>query len=114
MNEAAFLHQCPPPWKAFPQLTPDGLASHLKQGVTDAWFDQQWRPFWSGLSVEQKNEYLESWRATAEWRDALAFHFDDQSPVDLKADAAESEEYLASRRTPVHRRFGLGRIFGNR
>jgi hypothetical protein len=94
MSELDFLKSCEPPWVVFPAIQPEELSRYLKQGVTEAWFDQQWRPFWSRLPLEQQQKYLDHWHATAEWRKAITFYFGTDPAFDIEADARESEEYL--------------------
>ena len=94
MSDSDFLQECKPPWVVFPEIEPQELSRYLKQGVTEAWFDQQWRPFWLELTPEEKREYLEHWKATEAWREAIAFHFEEEEEFDLEADARESAEYL--------------------
>jgi hypothetical protein len=109
---ANFLRESEPPWVVFPHLVPDELASHLKQGVAEPWFDQVWRPLWSRLSASERAEYLDHWNASPEWREAIRFSFDDQEKVDLVADAAESERELEEfRRARTRPRSFLDRLF---
>jgi len=86
----------PPPWVAFPDIEPAELSRYLKQGATEAWFDQQWRPFWSSLSPDQQRDYLDRWHATTEWREAVAFYFNSDPAFDIEQDGRESEAYLAA------------------
>ena len=99
MSESGFVRACQPPWLVFPDLDPDELSRHLKQGVAEPWFDQQWRPFWSRLSPLQKEQYLDFWTASPDWRAALAFAFDQDGAFDAEADVRESAEYLQQRRS---------------
>jgi hypothetical protein len=97
-NEAeSFLNRCPPPWQEFPAVEPQVLARYLTQGETEWWFDEVWRPFWGALSSEQKELYLEHWKATPEWREAMQV-FEVDPDFDAGADARESEHYLAEMR----------------
>jgi hypothetical protein len=82
MPNSDFLHQCEPPWEVFRQIEPDELSQYLKQGVTEAWFDGLWRPFWSSLSEDERRLYLDFWRASPAWRDAVAFHFQNEDEID--------------------------------
>jgi hypothetical protein len=112
MSESQFLDDCQPPWIVFPRLDPDELSRHLKQGVAEPWFDQNWRPFWSSLSQEQRAEYLDHWHAPQDWRDAVRFFFEEQSKVDPAIDAAESDHYLEEfRRSRTSKRSLLDRLF---
>lgn len=63
----------PPPWVVFPRLRADDLPA--TQGAEEAWFDQIWRPFWSGLTDGMRHDYFEHWQATPDWRDAITFFF---------------------------------------
>lgn len=94
MSRFAFLEQCEPPWVAFRQLQVEELASHLKQGTAEPWFDQKWRPFWASLSSSERRQYLDHWQATPEWREALRFFFEETPDFDAEADLAESEKHL--------------------
>jgi|SRR3954447_12692320 hypothetical protein len=112
MGNPEFVDGCEPPWIAFPRLDPDELSRHLKQGVAEPWFDQKWRPFWSALSETQRLQYLDHWKASAQWRDAIHFFFEESSDVDAQTDAAESERYLEElRRKRGGKRSLLDRIF---
>jgi hypothetical protein len=112
MGIAEFMDGCEPPWIVFPRLDPDELSRHLKQGVTEPWFDQKWRPFWLSLSEAQRVQYLDHWKAPARWRDAINFFFEVPSDADAQADAAESERYLEEfRRGRTDKRSLLDRIF---
>jgi len=93
VTKADFLNASPPPWQVFPEIVPTELEAYLKQGVTEAWFDQHWRPFWGSLTESQRARYLDHWSASPDWREALDIFTADPG-VDLAADAAESEEYL--------------------
>ena len=112
MTDADFLDGSPPPWVVFPEIAPEELAAHLRQGTTEVWFDQYWRPFWASLTESQRAQYLEHWSASPAWKEALGI-FTAHVGVDLAADAAESEEYLKRWRAenPVKRPFWR-RLFG--
>lgn len=86
----------PPPWKAFPAMEPLELMT-ANQGAQEAWLIQQWWPFWSPLSPADRVSYLHEWGASAEWVDELnsITSFIEDPDLDLEADAAESEIYLA-------------------
>jgi len=88
-----FLNSCPPPWQAFPDIAPQDLVAYLKQGLTEAWFDQRWRPFWSALDEQQREAYLQHWSASPAWRDALSV-FSDHEGTDLEAEWKEFEQNL--------------------
>jgi hypothetical protein len=112
MGIPGFMDGCEPPWIVFPWLDPDELSGHLKQGVAEPWFDQIWRPFWSSLSETQRLQYLDHWKASPGWRDAIRFFFEELSAVDAETDAAESERYLEEfRRQRAGKRSLLDRIF---
>ena len=84
----------PPPWHVFPEITPEDVSAHMRQGQAELYFDQAWRPFWSALTPPQRGEYLNRWNATAAWREAMSV-FDMDTDYDAEEDARESEEYLA-------------------
>jgi hypothetical protein len=94
MSDLPYLKDFKPPWVVFPELEASELSRYLKQGVTEAWFDQHWRPFWSGLSLEERHNYLTHWEATPAWREALSFFFASDEDFDLDSDARDSEQYL--------------------
>lgn len=94
--EDDFLNSCPPPWKAFPDIPPADLVAYLKQGVTEAWFDKRWRPFWNSLNDEQRDQYLQHWSASPAWRDALSI-FSDHEGLDLATEWKEFEQDLRRR-----------------
>lgn len=99
------VDECRPPWLVFPELDPRELAGHLRQGAAEAYFVNHWRPFWASLAGEQRAAYLDRWRASPAWREALAFHFRDDPSFDAAADVRESEAHLArhrARRTAEH------------
>lgn len=73
----------------FPELNPRELAGYLRQGVTEAYFFNHWRPFWSSLDSGQREQYLDHWNASSEWREAIAFHSNDDSGFDAEADVRE-------------------------
>jgi hypothetical protein len=103
MPDETYLEACPPPWQAFPYIAAGDLVQHMKQGAAEHWLQNVWRPFWSGLSAEQKDVYLKHWSASPQWRDALEVFVDDPS-LDLEADARESKEYLAQWRETTSQR----------
>jgi len=86
-----------PPWIVFPHIKPDELAVHVRQGVAEPWFDQEWRPFWTSLTSTQRSRYLDDWQASSEWRAAIAFVFESFSEQDIDQDAKESQAYLKTR-----------------
>lgn len=86
-----------PPWIIFPEITPDDLSAHTRQGRAEPYFDEVWRPFWFSLSTEQKTEYLDHWWTSAAWRDAMSI-FDVEPELYLEGDAREFEAYLAALR----------------
>lgn len=90
--------ECRPPWVVFPELNPQELPGYLRQGVTEAYFSNHWQPFWQSLDESRRKEYLSRWKASAEWRDAIRFHFEEITDCDLAEDARESEEWLARNR----------------
>jgi len=83
-----------PPWVVFPEIKPRELSAYLKQGVTETWFDQHWRPFWSSLTPDQQRDYLDHWQTTEEWRDAVAYYFNPEPGFDVDADTLESKAFL--------------------
>jgi len=87
------LKRMMPPWKVFPEISPDDISAHTRQGRAEPYFDAVWRPFWSSLSAQERTEYFDHWAATAEWREAMTI-FDLDPDLDLEADARESEAYL--------------------
>lgn len=102
MPAPPFLEQCRPPWIAFPELNPNELAGFLRQGATEAYFYDLWRPFWESLDAGQRAHYLDHWNASPEWREAIHFHFEEDPDFDAEADMRESKEYLERRRTELN------------
>jgi hypothetical protein len=104
-----------PPWIAFPEITAEALVPYLKQGVTQAWFDQVWRPFWSLLSASEKAAYLKHWHASPEWIDAIEFTFEPPENFDAEAEGREFAAYLQTLRDKKQldaKRSWLSRLFG--
>ena len=64
-----------PPWRAFPLLSPESMG--WRQGEGQHWLELAWRPFWSGLSPDERARYLERWPYSPDWaemlRDSAAF-----------------------------------------
>lgn len=101
-----------PPWQVFPALRADEFARHITQGTGEAWFEQQWHPFWRGLGDTQRGDYLEHWQASTGWRDALS-SVDELIHLDIDADAADAEAFLAQREAAKPRGRGwFARFFG--
>lgn len=98
MSSPSFVDQCRPPWLVFPDLDPQELAGYLRQGATEAYFYNHWRPFWDALDGGQRTQYLDHWKASSEWREAIEFHFNEDPAFDAAADVRESEEHLARHR----------------
>jgi hypothetical protein len=105
----------------FPFINPDELPQHLKQGIAEPWFDQAWRPFWNGLTDEQKQQYLDHWRASPQWRDAIGFVFGtlyEMAAEGAEDDAAEMARWEARwaerRRSRPAKRPLWSRLFGSR
>lgn len=105
-----------PPWIVFPHIAPDELALHVRQGVAEPWFDQEWRPFWTALTAIQRDRYLDDWQTTPEWREAITFVFESFSDLDIDQDAKDSEEYLRARgeTAQTKQRSLLSRLFRRR
>lgn len=114
MNAPDLLTRCPPPWRVFPQIDPQTLPVHLRQGEAEPWFDQQWRPFWATLTAEQKVQYLDHWQASPDWRAAIAFHFDHTWAADAATDAAESSQHQEQLRQTRAKPSLLARWFGRK
>ncbi len=114
MTTTDVLTRCQPPWLVFPQIDPQTLPVHLRQGVAEPWFDQQWRPFWAALTAEQKAQYLDHWNASPDWRAAIAFHFDRAWESDAEADAAESIQYQQDLKQARAKPSLLSRWFGRK
>lgn len=91
------LKRMVPPWQVFPEISPNDLSAHTRQGRAETYFDEIWRPFWASLTEQQKAEYFNHWGASAQWREAMSI-FDVDPNLDLEADARESEAYFAELR----------------
>ena len=108
-----FLESVQPPWVVLPHIAPQDLASHTRQGAAEPWFDQDWRPFWTSLTAGQREQYLDKWKATPEWREAIAAVFEVDPDLDLAEDARESEQHLREWKAEQRpKRSLLGRLFG--
>jgi hypothetical protein len=83
-----------PPWQVFPEITPEDVSVHMRQGRAEPYFDAVWRPFWSALSEAQRSAYLDRWNASPAWRAAMS-DLDVDTDFDPEEDARESEAYLA-------------------
>lgn len=97
MSTREFLRQrfneTTPPWIAFERLPAERFHSSARQGLVEVWFDNVWQPFWSELSRQDKDAYLDHWKAPDDWRKALDLF--EWEPFDMEQDARESEAYLA-------------------
>lgn len=93
-----------PPWRAFPDVPPIEVLT-ATQGVQELWLDQVWRPFWTSMTPEQRNDYLDRWNATREWRDTLE-HFPARD-FDPDQDAADSESHLQAQQRTRPRKISL-------
>ena len=94
MTTSTHFNDVQPPWIAFPEIAANELVAYLKQGATEAWFDQVWRPFWVALETSQKSAYLQHWNASPEWAQAIIDAFDAPDDFDAEADARESDAHL--------------------
>jgi hypothetical protein len=86
-----------PPWRVFPEITPEDVSVHMRQGRAEPYFDAVWRPFWSSLSEAERSAYLDRWNASGAWRAAMS-DFDVDCDFDPEEEARESEAYLADMR----------------
>ncbi len=112
MNEPS---QMQPPWLVFPEMKANDYLQWIKQGASEAWFDQIWKPYWTSLSPLEKNDYYDFWQATTEWREANDFLFESANQIEMDQDADESEQFLAKWRAEnapkpswLKKLFGLG------
>ena len=58
-----------PPWCAFPQTEP--WSGAWRQGHGEHWRNVGWSPFWRGLDDAERRDYLQRWRGSPDWREAL-------------------------------------------
>jgi hypothetical protein len=59
-----------PPWEQFKGSDPTW--SGWRQGISEAWLLDTWRPFWQGLSADARARYLQTWPPPdAEWEERL-------------------------------------------
>ena len=56
----------PPPWVAFPRSRPFG---GFNEGTNETWMHRCWVPFWSGLSLDERNAFLARHGAPSSWRE---------------------------------------------
>jgi hypothetical protein len=114
MNDSTRFSQIKPPWIVFPQIVAGELVAYLKQGATEAWFDQAWRPYWVSLDTDEKSAYLRHWNASPEWIDAISHAFDPPDDFDIEADARESHAYLRDPHNRLPKRAWWSRVFGGK
>ncbi len=93
MNQPTHFERVSAPWVAFPEINPTELSAYLKQGTSEAWFDQVWRPFWNSLNQKERLAYLQHWDASPEWTDAINGVFAELKAFDIDADKNESDVY---------------------
>ena len=63
-----------PPWVFAPNTEP--WSGEWKQGGGEYWLLEIWLPFWQGLSLEQREKYLEKWEPpTKDWYEYLTIHW---------------------------------------
>ena len=56
-----------PPWIEYPKSDP--IWGGWRQGVSEAWLQDVWLPFWRGITKEARTEYLnQNPPPTDEWR----------------------------------------------
>ena len=98
----------PPPWSVFPGLSPEEPGN---QGAVEAFLVLEWLPFWSALTREDKDAYLDRWNASPAWRAAIAERYE-LSDADLAAEAEEARLREAEwrSRNPT----GRWRLFGRK
>lgn len=65
-----------------------------------------WRPFWGTVDGAQRAQYLDHWKASPEWLEAVEFHFSDDPALDAADDVRESDEYVARHREERAARLG--------
>lgn len=59
--------QVKPPWIQYPGN--DTLWGGWRQGVSEEWLLNTWRPFWLSLSRDERDSYLQRWPPPDEqWR----------------------------------------------
>lgn len=62
----------PPPWVVFPHVDPLGLGA--LQGDVAYWQRQFWSPYWNSLTPTERDAYLTSNNASADWADCIRLH----------------------------------------
>lgn len=63
-----------PPWIQFNGISP--WSGAWKQGRGSFWSGQIWGPFWSSLSEQAKQKYLEKWQPPdEEWNEYINLHW---------------------------------------
>lgn len=64
-----------PPWIAFPKSNPIVLWVDWRHG--NGWLDNIWKPFWNGLNITEKKEYLKKWQPpNDEWYETVTIYWD--------------------------------------
>ena len=81
-----------PPWKAFPGLSPSDLGA--RQGAQEWYSDTVWRPFWNGLTEDQRGRYHQHWQTEPVWRMAIGRLVFTESAEEIAAEARESDAFL--------------------
>jgi hypothetical protein len=96
------------PW----EMSAENYSQQIKQGTTEAWFDQIWAPYWTTLNGVERNGYYDFWQASKQWREANDFIFDSAAHTNMEQDAKESERYLSQwRQNHAPKRSWLKKIF---
>ena len=68
--EAFAAGEALPPWRMFPEQTPNHETWQFGHGFT--WWKNAWQPFWTPLAADQREDYLHRWEAPAAWKAALS------------------------------------------
>lgn len=56
-----------PPWIVFPTFFMD--LRGWNQGYQEAYCIEKWLPYWEGLSIKEKNEYMIRFNCPTEWKE---------------------------------------------
>ncbi len=71
-----------PPWIQGNGVPP--WSGSWRQGRGDFWLQEIWGPFWSGLSNDEREKYLERWQPPDdEWYEYITARWWVDSPTDL-------------------------------
>jgi len=69
LNDLESGTEIEPPWVTYAGQEP--WWGGWRQGFSEGWYLQVWRPFWKRLSEEEQLAYVNKWETPPEWREYL-------------------------------------------